>query len=350
MTHFEGPIVDSLYDTCLQSWHEALDPQFPCISTPNSEPSVTFSDPDFLALFKGGGPPSPGIAQETSKYGERLKENSPSDPHYDTSIAGEFRRMRDSLSPTGSESHLRLVNKHLNISTDPGLNVTAPEPKAPSDYFNPYIPHPPHAPFPMALANRKPYGAPNNSNVLVPQNLVWLAGLRNAKRRVFIQSPNINSKPLLSEILNAVRRGVEVEMWMCLGYNDAGELLPGQGGLNDMTAKHLRDQLKSDPEEVQSRLKIGWYVAKDQNRVVHKKERGRSCHSKSQCNLWITLSSLPVKLMIVDDQVGVQGNGNQDAQSWYHSMEINIMIDSELICRAWQDGILRNQSKVIPLY
>jgi hypothetical protein len=53
--------------------------------------------------------------------------------------------------------------------------------------------------------------------------------------------------------------------------------------------------------------------------------------------------------MIVDDQVGVQGNGNQDAQSWYHSMEINIMVDSELICRAWQDGILRNQSKVTPV-
>jgi hypothetical protein len=50
--------------------------------------------------------------------------------------------------------------------------------------------------------------------------------------------------------------------------------------------------------------------------------------------------------MIVDDQVGVQGNGNQDAQSWYHSMEINIMVDSELICRAWQDGILRNQSRI----
>src|ERR1700722_10597539 len=213
MTHFEGPIVDSLYDTCLQSWHEALDPQFPCISSPNTEPSVTFTDPEFLALFKDRGQASPGV--ESSDSGERLKENLPSDPHFDISIAGEFRRMRDSLSPSSAESHLQLVNKHLNISTDPGLEVTAPEPTSPADYFNPYIPHPPHDPFPMALVNRKPYGAPNNSNVLVPQNLVWLAGLRNAKRRVFIQSPNINSKPLLAEILNAVRRGVEVEMWMC---------------------------------------------------------------------------------------------------------------------------------------
>jgi hypothetical protein len=280
MTHFEGPIVDSLYDTCLLSWHELLDPQFPCISTPNSTQSITFSDPEYLSLFKDGNTPSAGLPKQTSDKEEKLKENTPSDPQYDKSIAGEFLRMRDSLRPTGSESHLQLVNKHLNVSTDSPLKVTAPEPDSPSDYFNPYIPHPPHAPFPMALVNRKPYGAPNNNNLLVPQNLAWLAGLRNAKRRVFIQSPNINAKPLLSEILNATRRGVEVEMWMCLGYNDAGEILPGQGGLNDMTAKYLRDQLKSDPEDVKNRLKIGWYVAKDQNRVVHKKEKGRSCHSK----------------------------------------------------------------------
>jgi hypothetical protein len=49
--------------------------------------------------------------------------------------------------------------------------------------------------------------------------------------------------------------------------------------------------------------------------------------------------------MIVDDHVGIQGNGNQDTQSWCHSQETNIMIDSSLICEAWRDGIHRNQSK-----
>lgn len=44
--------------------------------------------------------------------------------------------------------------------------------------------------------------------------------------------------------------------------------------------------------------------------------------------------------MIVDDQVGIQGNGNQDGQSWYHSQEANIMIDSKEVCAEWMTGIL----------
>ena len=48
--------------------------------------------------------------------------------------------------------------------------------------------------------------------------------------------------------------------------------------------------------------------------------------------------------MVVDDQVGIQGNGNQDAQSWFHSQETNIMVDSSLICKSWMAGIKRNQS------
>jgi hypothetical protein len=57
------------------------------------------------------------------------------------------------------------------------------------------------------------------------------------------------------------------------------------------------------------------------------------------------LTLTTVKLMIVDEHVGIQGNGNQDTQSWFHSMEVNIMIDSYEICRDWLDQLKRNQSK-----
>jgi hypothetical protein len=48
--------------------------------------------------------------------------------------------------------------------------------------------------------------------------------------------------------------------------------------------------------------------------------------------------------MIVDSHVGIQGNGNQDTQSWFHSQEINVMIDSAAICASWIDGVRRNQN------
>jgi len=48
--------------------------------------------------------------------------------------------------------------------------------------------------------------------------------------------------------------------------------------------------------------------------------------------------------MIVDDAVGVQGNGNQDSQSWFHSQEANILIDSPGVCQEWLQAIRTNQN------
>lgn len=326
MTHLEGPIVDSLYDVCLISWNIALDLPLPMHKTTAKElEHTTFDDPEFQNLFDengtlkysehiaepvaqgtlpeqtaehtgsdaaqeqktpaaNDGSPDPGPLSDenrTSTVQEHLLPHKPNDPHYDSSVVGEFRRMQSSLQPRAGVSHMQLVSDHLNISTKVNHKPTAPEPSSTAEYFMPFIPHPPHKPFPIALVNRKPAGAPNNSSLHVPQNAAWISALRNAKKSVFIQTPDLNAVPLLPEILKAVRRGVEVEYWLCLGYNDAGELLPGQGGTNEMIAAKLFGELKSDGEEVSSRLKVGWYVGKDLERVIHKKEGGRCCHSKS---------------------------------------------------------------------
>jgi hypothetical protein len=48
--------------------------------------------------------------------------------------------------------------------------------------------------------------------------------------------------------------------------------------------------------------------------------------------------------MIVDGRVGIQGNGNQDTQSWFHSQEVNVMVDSEELCGEWLAALRRNQN------
>lgn len=48
--------------------------------------------------------------------------------------------------------------------------------------------------------------------------------------------------------------------------------------------------------------------------------------------------------MQVDDQVAIQGNGNQDTQSWYHSAEVNVMIDSAQIVSDWMQTLHRQQN------
>ncbi|GAA6049780.1 hypothetical protein JCM3770_002157 [Rhodotorula araucariae] len=49
MVHLEGPVVDSLYDNMLISWHESLSPTLPCLTAPSptSDPTLfpyTFTD------------------------------------------------------------------------------------------------------------------------------------------------------------------------------------------------------------------------------------------------------------------------------------------------------------------
>lgn len=51
-----------------------------------------------------------------------------------------------------------------------------------------------------------------------------------------------------------------------------------------------------------------------------------------------------VKFMAVDDQIAILGNGNQDTQSWFHSQEVNVLVDSPQLVNEWIKGIDANQN------
>ena len=322
MTHLEGPIVDSIWDTYLISWHNKLDPPAPCRDSPAAHGKPpTYEEDSFKQLFDANG----AFRLPERSTDANLPEHMPLEPHYDDSIAGEIQRMRSVLTPQGSESHHDAVARHLNKPTKLSVKATAP-PREPDLHFFPFIPVPNMELIPMAMVSRKPYGNINNESVFVPQNEAFLSLIRNAQRTVFIQTPDLNAKPLLPALIEAVKRGIEVTYYVCLGYNDAGELLPGQGGTNEMAAHHLLSQLSEDEKHL---LRIFFYVAADQDHPIHNNFKQRSCH---------------IKLLIVDESVAVQGSGNQDTQSWFHSQEVNVMVDSPVVCQAWREGIERNQN------
>jgi phosphatidylserine/phosphatidylglycerophosphate/cardiolipin synthase-like enzyme len=255
-----------------------------------------------------------------------LPEHTADDPHYDDDIAGEVARVQSAVSPHPNETRVQAITRHLNHTVSEGF-VGNPAPDCPpTEEYTPYIPHPPHKPFPIALVNRIPYGTPNHGSVVTPQNEAWLSGMRNAKKNVFIQTPDLNAEPLIPAIIEACERGVDVFCYVCLGYNDAGELLPMQGGTNEMIANKLYTTI-SPPHR--QNLHWFWYVGKDQLEPIVAKNPRRTCH---------------IKLMIVDELVAIQGSGNQDTQSWYHSQEVNVMLESRELCKAWIDGLRRNQN------
>ncbi|KAJ5698006.1 hypothetical protein N7462_000011 [Penicillium macrosclerotiorum] len=315
MTHIEGPIVDSFYDTALLSWGKPLDPPFPLLELPAKQA------------------PNPSLGKENIKFQPGIQIDTQQSPQttrpdcsYQANLEREALHVNNSVIPQGDETSVQAVTRHLNTTLQSDTTGEAPE----SDQeprMMPYITLPPHEPVPMALVNREPYGAPNHNSTNTPQNAAWISAINHAQHSIFIQTPNMNAEPLLAPLLNAIRHGVTVSCYLCLGYNDAGELLPFQNGTNEMIANRLYNSLDSDNDK--ARLRIYYYVGKDQTRPIHNQFKKRSCH---------------IKLMIVDEQIAIQGNGNLDTQSFFHSQEVNVLLDSKLICTTWLDAINRNQN------
>ncbi|OKL60936.1 hypothetical protein UA08_03715 [Talaromyces atroroseus] len=310
MMHLEGPIVDSMYDTFLVCWDKRFDPALPTIGSPASQRPIPSHDSSAVVAETSG---SEIIGSSQNQNGI-LSESTSSDPHYDLDLVEEAKRVNSQVHPRPNETRRDATTRHLNkrtLADKDGSQQSHGQPDGPDiteeDQMTPYIVLPRHDPVPMAMVNREPNGSPGNSNYPVPQNAAWLAGINNAEKSIFIQTPNMNAEPLLEPLLNAVKRGIIVTAYVTLGYNDSGELLPGQNGTNEMIAHRLYSSLSS--EEEKSRLRIHNYVAKDRKTPIHNKFKYRSSH---------------VKVMIVDETIAIQ--------------------DSPLICKIWRDAIERNQN------
>lgn len=282
-------------------------------------------DPATLDFLSAGKQPlsAAHITHPTSSN-TLLPQSTNDHPQYDNDIAGEVTRVQAAVSAKPGETQMEAISRLLNHTVN-DLKADAPE-LGEGEEMTPYIPHATHEPFPIAMVNRPPFGPPTHSSVVQPQNAAWLSALRNARKNVFIQTPTLNAEPLVPAIYEACERGLDVILYVCLGYNDMGELLPRQGGTNEMIAHQLYKALS---EEGRKHLHYFWYVAKDQTRPIPQSKKKRDCH---------------IKLMIVDETIGIMGNGNQDTQSWYHSQEINVMLESRDVCHAWIDGLRRNEN------
>jgi phosphatidylserine/phosphatidylglycerophosphate/cardiolipin synthase-like enzyme len=253
------------------------------------------------------------------------------------------------MNPHPSERRVDAIARHLNTMSSNNTKANAPDITRPEDMITPLIPVPVHEPFPIAMVSRPPYGAPNLSSLKVPQNIAFISALRNCRKSILIQTPNLNAQDLIPELLSAARRGIKLDLVTCLGYNDAGELLPLQGGHNEGVAHKLYKELEP---EFHANLDMYHYIGKDQVAPIHNSHKARSCH---------------IKLMVIDEEIAICGSGNQDSQSWYHSQyvlptlafchllrlgrstnevnrEINVMMESSLVVRKLEEGIRRNQN------
>ncbi|KAL6865660.1 hypothetical protein ACO1O0_001755 [Amphichorda felina] len=338
MIHVEGPVVEGIYDTALVTWNKhARLPACQVPSTDEGDPSTPFGNERPSSLEEGHSGKRSAEAAVVDQTPLKLPEHTPDDPHYDTDLAAEAARIQSCYLPRDQETLLQAANRQLNATAKNPVAPTGPG-ILPGEEMTPFIYDPSPPTVPMALVSRPAYGLPDKSSLHVPQNEAFLSLIRHARRSIFIQTPDLNAAPLLPALADALERGVDVTYYVCFGYNDAGESIPGQGGTNEQAARALMALLgrkrrprrpEEEEEEQRGRLRIYQYVAKDQDRPIHQLFKSRSCH---------------IKLLIADDDVAVQGSGNQDTQSWFHSQEINVMVDSRAVCAQWREAVERNQN------
>ncbi|KDQ54467.1 hypothetical protein JAAARDRAFT_38135 [Jaapia argillacea MUCL 33604] len=261
-------------------------------------------------------PPAPG-QEKTSGPSTRQEEAKQS-----SSVEGD----ETFDSQPAIQKRMKALSDALNVGTIRKTHANV-EDDSFVDEFRPHVLHKEHAPFPIALVNRKPHGMPGHQDIRTPQNAAWLAGFRYAQKKIFIQTPTLNASPVVRACIDTARRGVQVILYLDLGFNDKGESIPFQGGTNQQVVVKMYKELKKDGKE--EFLDVYWYTGKDQIRPISAIYKSRNCH---------------VKFMVIDDQVGIQGNGNQDTQSWFHSEEVNVLVDSPQIVREWMEALDTNQN------
>jgi hypothetical protein len=132
------------------------------------------------------------------------------------------------------------------------------------------------------------------------------------------QTPTFNASPIIAATLNACRRGVQVTLYLDLGFNDQGEMIPFQGGTNEEVVHRMYTALNSEGNGAEKHLKVFWYTSTDQNRPLDAAIKKRNCHGASRPLAWPRGTGLDddvdffctVKFMSVDDQIAILGSGN----------------------------------------
>eukprot|EP00742_Colponemidia_sp_Colp-10_P000832 GILJ01000902.1.p1 GENE.GILJ01000902.1~~GILJ01000902.1.p1 ORF type:complete len:725 (-),score=84.60 GILJ01000902.1:64-2196(-) len=168
----------------------------------------------------------------------------------------------------------------------------------------------------MALTKRSSGGLPmgflaslfgkvvSSSSLPTAENAVTSAIvslLGAAKESIFIQTPNLNADKAVQAIADALDRNIDVTVITPEGFNDFMQKYMLQGGTN----KHIGQKLVNSING--HKLRFCWY--KPQSKYANLPEKSH------------------LKFLVVDKKVTILGSTNMDTQSFYHSQEVNVLVD-----------------------
>ncbi|KAK3684630.1 hypothetical protein LTR37_020094 [Vermiconidia calcicola] len=213
-------------------------------------------------------------------------------------------------------------------------NSTSGAPVSPSSTTNDldadvqsiFLPSPHHRNPRFALLPWRPCPPPPPT----PLNTFILAALANAQHSIYIQTPNLTCPPVLSALLVALGRGVNIEI-----LTSERLMILEQLGTAGTTTKRCVKKLTKRHRRLVAEYKAR--VREDADPVLLEsgelglREPGRMTvhyYRADPSGAGIAGSAEPVqshlKLTILDGEVTVLGSGNMDRASWFTSQELGV--------------------------
>ncbi len=177
-----------------------------------------------------------------------------------------------------------------------------------------------------------------------PQNSAFLAVFKHAKSHININTPSFNSWGFLHGILDALSRGVDVNIVLSKNYQDYNGPIQ-EAGKNSKAVKSLMKERKrivkdfGGDESKVGDLTIKWFVTRGGQISGHRK--GERVEKRIVINekFW---NHNHTKFLVADNQVVIVGSANLDEQSWYNSREVNVIFDSHRAATKLCQKIFKN--------
>jgi phosphatidylserine/phosphatidylglycerophosphate/cardiolipin synthase-like enzyme len=172
---------------------------------------------------------------------------------------------------------------------------------------------------PMLVLGKPPENNPFDTNEIHNPLAQGILEAFRIGELIRIMTPNLNDQLVVESLTQAVLEGRRVQVLMGRGYEDLGQSAPGQGGTNEeVVAELYQDLQRRGVTDVCERLQIRWY-SHDGTKAVE----GNGPHATHVKAVWI------------DDELVLVTSKNMDTQSWRHSREIGVLVDSPEVAQAW---------------
>lgn len=183
----------------------------------------------------------------------------------------------------------------------------------------------------------RPFGTP--SCPPTPLNAFLLTLFAKAERSIRIQTPNITAPPVLSALLKALARGIDVTITTSARLMILEQLVTA-GTTTSRCVNTLIKRYKAldprassrayDEEAAMTPAKVGKLLISYFEPRHGSKKRGQEQGEPQQSHL---------KLTIVDSEVVVLGSGNLDRASWFTSQELGVAFFGAEVVRQVEETV-----------